>query len=173
MLGAVCRYSCAGHSDWCCRHVVPSRIARRHAYYPLADRLSTERWVELRGGELSWSRLKAGITSSSVQHPSDLHSATPLGGGTPQHSKHLDSECGQPDVYAITTCTTRSIRACAAVFLRKYGRTVRHKRGLSVAEAGCRSGLHKRVAELGVTDGGSLFGGRGAAHVSTSVGCKK
>ena len=63
-------------------------------------------------GELSWSRLKAGITSSSAQHPSDLHSATPLGGGTPQHSKHLGSACGQPDVYAITTCTTRYTRFC-------------------------------------------------------------
>ena len=41
-------------------------------------------------GERSWSRLKAGITSSSAQHPSDSYAATPLSWYTPQHSKHPD-----------------------------------------------------------------------------------
>ena len=41
-------------------------------------------------GKRSWSRLKAGITSSSAQHPSDSYAATPLSWYTPQHSKHPD-----------------------------------------------------------------------------------
>ena len=88
------------------------------------------------------------ITSSSVQHPSDLHSATPLGGGTPQHSKHLDSACGQPDVYTITTCTTRYTRLC-----RRLPQKIWSDCEAQAGTLGCRSRLQKRVAQAGCRTG--------------------